>query len=77
MKAQNFTIKDAEKIMTPVEMSAFIKNLYLQNGNDMAISYLKRSKESFEDFLSCAFIWADTSEGMKYWEDIIERSLVK
>lgn len=55
------------------EIDRFLVNLANCNSKEEADEYLNREHKTAFDFLGGAFIWNDTPEGQKYWEDILDK----
>lgn len=55
------------------EIDRFLVNLANYNSKEGADEYLNREHKTAFGFLGEAFIWNDTPEGQKYWEDILQK----
>lgn len=55
------------------EIDRFLVNLANDKSKEEADEYLNREYETAFDFLGGAFYWAGTPEGLKYWEDILQK----
>ena len=55
------------------EIDRFLVNLANYNSKEGADEYLNREHKTAFGFLGEAFIWNDTPEGQKYWEDILDK----
>jgi hypothetical protein len=71
MQEINFKKEFEEKL--GIKKGLFVKNLIAQKRTDRDLLNRLNNETNFEVFVTNAFLWIDTKEGVKFWRKISKR----